>query len=200
MGISTRPTTGARTGDQFLAGLRGDEREVWLDGEKVTDPSSHPKLEGAARSLAELFDLQHAEPDVFLMESPEYLRFFDSAIEELATRGHGVTIAVTSDRTGKPVGLGGLQKYADKVHVLGMVPQHDGFWGPTTHRLHAVMDFVRYFHPRFAAAPALRARIKRKVLPFAYHWLDAIPQLGAGSVAALQRGLMAADSLRMAGL
>ncbi len=131
---------------------------------------------------------------LFLMESPEYLRFFDSAIEELATRGHAVTIAVTSDRTGKPVGLGGLQKYADKVHVLGMVPQHDGFWGSTTHRLHAVMDFVRYFHPRFAAAPALRARIKRKVLPFAYHWLDAIPQLGAGSVATLQRGLMAADS------
>jgi hypothetical protein len=131
---------------------------------------------------------------LFLMESPEYLRFFDSVIEELAARGHAVTIAVTSDRTGKPVGLEGLQKYADKVHVLGMVPQHDGFWGATTHRLHAVMDFVRYLHPRFAAAPALRARIKRKVLPYAYHWLDAIPRLGAGSVRTLERGLMAADS------
>jgi hypothetical protein len=130
---------------------------------------------------------------LFLMESPEYLRFFDSAIEEMAARGHAVAIAVTSERTGKPVGLGGLQQYADRVRVLGMVPQHDGFWGPTTHRLHAVMDFARYFHPRFAAAVALRARIKRKVLPLAYHWLDAVPRLSPGAVKRIERVLMACD-------
>jgi 4-hydroxyphenylacetate 3-monooxygenase oxygenase component len=71
MAIETRETTGARTGEQFLAGLRGDEREIWLEGEKITDPAVHPKLEGAARSLARIFDLQHEEPDVFLMESPD---------------------------------------------------------------------------------------------------------------------------------
>jgi 4-hydroxyphenylacetate 3-monooxygenase oxygenase component len=64
-------TTGARTGDQFLAGLAGDGREIWLEGERVADPTTHPKLAGAARSLARLFDLQHAEPDVFLMPSPD---------------------------------------------------------------------------------------------------------------------------------
>jgi 4-hydroxyphenylacetate 3-monooxygenase len=64
-------TTGARTGEQFLAGLRSDEREIWLEGDKITDPASHPKLEGAARSLADLFDLQHAEADVLLMDSPD---------------------------------------------------------------------------------------------------------------------------------
>ena len=130
---------------------------------------------------------------LFLMESPEYLRFFDSAIEEMAARGHAVALAVTSERTGKPVGLGGLQQYTDQVRVLGMVPQHKGFWGPTGHRLHAVMDFVRYLHPRFAAAPALRARIKRKVLPRAYHWLDAVPRLSPGAVKRLERTLMACD-------
>ena len=71
MAVETQPRTGARTGKQFLEGLRGEDREIWLEGEKVTDPSSHPKLQGAARSLARLFDLQHAEPDVFLMESPD---------------------------------------------------------------------------------------------------------------------------------
>ncbi|MBA2536582.1 MAG: 4-hydroxyphenylacetate 3-hydroxylase [Actinobacteria bacterium] len=71
MATETRETTGARTGEQFLAGLRGDERELWLEGEKVTDPAAHPKLEGAARSLARVFDLQHEEPDTFLMESPD---------------------------------------------------------------------------------------------------------------------------------
>jgi 4-hydroxyphenylacetate 3-monooxygenase len=68
---TTERTTGARTGEQFLAGLRGDEREIWLEGERVTDPSSHPKLEGAARSLARLFDLQHEDADTFLMDSPD---------------------------------------------------------------------------------------------------------------------------------
>ena len=71
MATKTRETTGARTGEQFLAGLRGDERELWLEGEKVTDPAAHPKLEGAARSLARVFDLQHEEPETFLMESPD---------------------------------------------------------------------------------------------------------------------------------
>jgi 4-hydroxyphenylacetate 3-monooxygenase len=65
------PTSGARTGEQFLAGLRGDSRELWLEGERIADPVSHPKLAGAARSLARVFDLQHEEPDLLLMESPD---------------------------------------------------------------------------------------------------------------------------------
>src|SRR5919199_1316199 len=71
MATETRETTGARTGEEFLAGLRSDEREIWLEGEKITDPSAHPKLEGAARSLARLFDLQHEDPDTFLIDSPD---------------------------------------------------------------------------------------------------------------------------------
>jgi 4-hydroxyphenylacetate 3-monooxygenase oxygenase component len=69
--IDTTKTTGARTGEQFLAGLRGDDREIWLEGERITDPSGHPKLAGAARSLARLFDLQHEDPATFLMDSPD---------------------------------------------------------------------------------------------------------------------------------
>ena len=68
---TTQRTTGARTGEQYLAGLRDDEREIWLEGERITDPSAHPKLEGAARSLARLFDLQHEDPGTFLMDSPD---------------------------------------------------------------------------------------------------------------------------------
>lgn len=71
MAIDTGKTTGARTGEQYLDGLRSDEREIWLEGEKVTDPSAHPKLEGAAQALARLFDLQHEDPETFLMDSPD---------------------------------------------------------------------------------------------------------------------------------
>jgi hypothetical protein len=130
---------------------------------------------------------------LFVMDSPEYLRFYDTVIEEFAARGHSVAIAVNNSSVKKPVGLDGLRTYADRVRVLGVVPQHEGMWGEIAYGLRGIMDFVRYLHPRLASAPALRARIKRKVLPVAYHWLDRIPRLGSGAVRALQRTLMAAD-------
>jgi hypothetical protein len=130
---------------------------------------------------------------LFLMDSPEYLRFYDSAIEELASRGHAVAIAVNSSRGKKPVGLEGLRAYGDRVTVLGVVPKQQGMWGGIAFGLRAAMDFVRFLHPRFAGARALRARIKRKVLPRAYHWLDAIPGLGAGTVHGVERLLMALE-------
>ena len=125
----------------------------------------------------------------FLMDSPEYLRFYDTAIDELASRGHRVTLAVMNGRERKPVGLEGLQAHADRVQVAGVVPANSGAWAGIATRLRATMDFVRFLHPTLAAAPALRARIKRKVLPRAYHWLDAIPSLSPATVRVLLSGL-----------
>jgi 4-hydroxyphenylacetate 3-monooxygenase len=56
----------ARTGDQYLQGIR-DEREVWLNGERVVDVTAHPALAAAARSVAALYDLQLTRADVCLM-------------------------------------------------------------------------------------------------------------------------------------
>jgi hypothetical protein len=123
------------------------------------------------------------------MASPEYLRFFDSVIELLGARGHDVTLAVNSGREKKPVGLEGLRAYGERVHVAGVVPEHEGMWGKTGTGLRGVIDFVRFLHPRLAAAPVLRARIKRKVLPVAFRWIDAIPSLPPAVVNALLRGL-----------
>ena len=47
-----------RTGAQFLEGIR-DGREIWLEGERVEDVTTHPKLERMARTLASVYDLQH---------------------------------------------------------------------------------------------------------------------------------------------
>jgi 4-hydroxyphenylacetate 3-monooxygenase len=60
----------ARTGKQFLQGLRG-AREVWVDGDRVSDVVDHPALSGAAHALAEVFDLQHRHADECLMPDPE---------------------------------------------------------------------------------------------------------------------------------
>jgi hypothetical protein len=130
---------------------------------------------------------------LFLMDSPEYLRFYDSAIEELARRGHEVAIAVNNQRDKKPVGIEGLRAYGDRVRVLGVVPESVGLWSHVAYRLRGTMDFLRFLHPAFRDAPALRARIKRKVLPRAYYWLDAIPQLSTGTVRRIERMLMLAE-------
>lgn len=60
----------ARTGEQFLKGLRGP-REVWVDGARVSDVVDHPKLRGAAHALAEVFDLQYRQAGTCLMPDPE---------------------------------------------------------------------------------------------------------------------------------
>jgi len=47
----------ARSGAEYLAGL-ADDREIWLDGERVVNVAEDPRLGGAAHAIAELYDLQ----------------------------------------------------------------------------------------------------------------------------------------------
>jgi len=49
----------ARTGQQYLDGLRAQPREVWLGGERVRDVTGHPGLANGARAVAALYDMQH---------------------------------------------------------------------------------------------------------------------------------------------
>jgi 4-hydroxyphenylacetate 3-monooxygenase len=62
---------GARTGAQFLAGLRKTKREIWVDGERIDDVTTHPKLKGGAESLAAMFDRQHAYAAECLYTDPD---------------------------------------------------------------------------------------------------------------------------------
>ncbi len=63
--------TAARTGQQYLDGLAGDAREVWLNGEKIAHPLEHPDLRGAALSMARVFDAQHKHAAEMLAPSPD---------------------------------------------------------------------------------------------------------------------------------
>ena len=49
---------GIRTGKELLESLR-DDRALFIDGERVKDVTTDPRLAGAAQSLAELYDMQH---------------------------------------------------------------------------------------------------------------------------------------------
>ncbi len=52
---------GVRTGTEYLTGLR-DGREIFVDGECVSDVVDHPAFSRAAHELARVYDFQH-EPD-----------------------------------------------------------------------------------------------------------------------------------------
>lgn len=50
---------GLRTGEQYLASLQ-DGRQVYLEGHRVGDVSTDPRLGLTAQTVAELYDMQHA--------------------------------------------------------------------------------------------------------------------------------------------
>jgi 4-hydroxyphenylacetate 3-monooxygenase len=62
----------ARNGQQYIEGLRAQECEIWLGGERVKDVTRHPGLSGGVRTIAHLYDLQHdaARREVMTCPSP----------------------------------------------------------------------------------------------------------------------------------
>ena len=129
---------------------------------------------------------------LFAMSSPEYLRFYDDTIRELAARGHEVALAASVVREGKPVRFESMAG-ATGIRIAGLVPSRRDGWESLAAAVRGTMDFVRYLHPDLAGASALRARVKRQGLPSGLQWLDRIPALGRRSVARVQRGLEALE-------
>jgi 4-hydroxyphenylacetate 3-monooxygenase len=48
----------ARTGQDYLSGLSEQDTEVWMCGERVDDPTTHPGLANGAHAIASLYDQQ----------------------------------------------------------------------------------------------------------------------------------------------
>ncbi|MCH8108285.1 MAG: 4-hydroxyphenylacetate 3-monooxygenase, oxygenase component [Chloroflexi bacterium] len=70
----------ARTGQEYITGLKERPREVWIEGKRIEDVTTHPALANGVRSVAALYDMQH---DPELQEEMTY----------------------ASPTTGQPVGL-----------------------------------------------------------------------------------------------
>src|SRR5262245_2117827 len=60
MTFDTTTALGAMTGARYIESLK-DGREVWLDGEKVRNVTTHPAFTGMVHELARIYDLQHTE-------------------------------------------------------------------------------------------------------------------------------------------
>ena len=83
---------GITTGAQYLERLR-DGREVWIDGERVQDVTTHPAFRNTARTIAHLYDMQHdpAYRDVLTVPGPNGDRIGTSfilprSVEDLVRR------------------------------------------------------------------------------------------------------------------
>jgi anthranilate 3-monooxygenase (FAD)/4-hydroxyphenylacetate 3-monooxygenase len=47
-----------RNGKQFIEGLRAKPRDVWVNGQRVDDVSTHPAFSASVKELARLYDMQ----------------------------------------------------------------------------------------------------------------------------------------------
>src|SRR6266850_1603 len=125
---------------------------------------------------------------LFAVSSPEFLRYFDSTMEALVQRGHHVSVAVNWLRERKKARLDDLIN-EPRIEVAGVIPKRGDLWTPLARAVRGTMDFIRYLDPRFAEAPALRARMVRKSLPTLLEPLNRIRSLSVRTVDRLQRML-----------
>ena len=49
----------ARTGAEYIAGLRQCPPNIHMQGQRVKDPTTHPGLRNGVQTLARLYDMQH---------------------------------------------------------------------------------------------------------------------------------------------
>ena len=49
----------ARTGAQFIAGLRENPPNIYINGEKVKDVTTYPGFRNGIDTIARLYDMQH---------------------------------------------------------------------------------------------------------------------------------------------
>ena len=72
MSVDITGAKGALTGERYIQSLR-DGREVWLDGVRVDDVTTHPAFSGMVHEMARIYDLQYTDEyrDLMTFESPE---------------------------------------------------------------------------------------------------------------------------------
>jgi 4-hydroxyphenylacetate 3-monooxygenase oxygenase component len=117
-----------RTGRQYLDSLR-DDREIWIDGERVRDVTLDPRFKPVAESIAELYDMQHdpQRQDKLTYVTPEGERTNLSYIEprsaaDLVRRRE--MVKAWMDWTG---GMMGRSPDFMNVHMTGFGSAHEYF-------------------------------------------------------------------------
>jgi 4-hydroxyphenylacetate 3-monooxygenase len=128
---------GARTGAEYIQGLKEEPRSVYIQGEVVEDVTSHPAFKNVVQSVAHLYDMQH---DPELREEMTY----------------------TSPDSGEPVGASFMQprtkedlKHRSKamrqwaLFSNGMMGRTPDYLNSSLMAFSAARDFFAQADPRF---------------------------------------------------
>ncbi|MSO83374.1 MAG: hypothetical protein EXQ53_08785 [Acidobacteria bacterium] len=114
---------------------------------------------------------------LFLARHFSYLRLFESAIAELAERGH--TIHLSADREESLGGAGLVERLAARYPgvTVGWTPgRQSGAWSDLGRKLRLGIDYLRFLDSRYDAAPRLRGRSEERT-PQLVRWLARLPGL-----------------------
>jgi len=105
---------------------------------------------------------------LFLARHWSYLRNFESAIEELARRGHSVHMATDVEEA-----LGGRQmierlvaRYPDRLSISEAPGRALGAWAELARRIRHALDYLRFLEPRYADTPHLGERARERAPQF----------------------------------
>ena len=114
---------------------------------------------------------------LFLARHFSYLRLFESAIAELAERGH--TLHLSADREESLGGAELVERLAGRYPrvTIGWTPgRQAGAWADLGRKLRLGIDYLRFLDPRYDATPRLRGRSEERT-PALVLWLVKLPLL-----------------------
>jgi hypothetical protein len=98
---------------------------------------------------------------LFFARHYSYLRLFESAVTELARRGH--QLHLSADREESMGGRRMVERLAEQYPniTLGTTPgRAPGAWAEFARRLRLGIDYLRYLDPRYSETPHLRSRAR----------------------------------------
>jgi 4-hydroxyphenylacetate 3-monooxygenase len=134
-----------KTGAQHIASLR-DGREIYLDGQRVSDPTAHPAYRSAIGSIGKMFDFQSAQENRDLMTFETESGTLANRIWELP----GSYDALVKRRKGleawTELHAGFMGRAPDHVAscISGMYMGLEVFEGYDADRARALADYYRY--------------------------------------------------------
>ena len=101
---------------------------------------------------------------LFLARHWSYLRNFESAIEELARRGHQIHMATDVEES-----LGGREmiqrlvaRYPEQLSMSNAPGRALGAWNELARRIRHALDYLRFLEPRYTATPHLAERARER--------------------------------------
>jgi len=93
-----------------------------------------------------------------------YFRNFESAIEELAVRGHQVHLVTDVEETmgGRQMMERLVERYPDRLSMGNAPGRALGAWAELARRIRHALDYLRFLEPRYAATPHLADRARER--------------------------------------